>query len=336
MASPLTEFVADPLPTPSCHASTIVQLPSGDVMVAWFGGTAEGKPDVAIWSATRHDGTWSKPVVLAQEPSVATYNPVLFYTKDGTLWLYYKFGPHPTSWTAARRFSRDDGKTWSDVEHLPAGIYGPIRVKPLILGDGTILSPTSVESYHSWAAWIEESTDGGKTWTKHGPITVPANIAKAIVNNASQSTNPFSWAHTTGIIQPVLIPMGGQKLKLFARSTANIGNVVTADSSDLGRTWSDSRVVDLPNPNAGIDAVRLKDGRLVMIYNHSTSARTPLNLAVSRDGETWKPIETLESEPGEYSYPAMILGSDDALHITYTWKRQNIRYRRIPIADLRQ
>jgi hypothetical protein len=77
-------------------------------------------------------------------------------------------------------------------EHLQAGIYGPIRAKPLVLPDGVIVSGTSVESYRSWAAWIERSTDNGKTWTRHGPITVAGS----------------------GIIQPVVVPMGGNRLRV--------------------------------------------------------------------------------------------------------------------------
>ena len=69
--------------------------------------------------------------------------------------------------------SEDDGKTWSEREHLPAGVYGPIRAKPLVMDDGTIVSGTSVEAYRSWSVWIERSTDGGETWAKSGPITVP-------------------------------------------------------------------------------------------------------------------------------------------------------------------
>ena len=163
------EFIYETAPFREAHASTLVQLKAGDLMAAWFGGTQEGAPDVAIWGSTRHNGHWSPPVELARENKITTYNPVLFHTKDGRLWLYFKFGPHPTSWTGARRFSTDEGKTWSHIEHLPAGLYGPIRAKPLVLPDGTVVSGTSVESYRSWACWIDRSTDNGESFTKFGP-----------------------------------------------------------------------------------------------------------------------------------------------------------------------
>jgi predicted neuraminidase len=92
----------------------------------------------------------------------------------------------------------------------------------------------------------------------------------------------------------------------------------------------------VPNPNSGIDVVRLKDGRIVLVYNNTTTGRTPLNLAVSEDAEHFRMFKTLEDEPGEYSYPAMIQGSDGDLHITYTWNRKRIRYVRIPLAEIPQ
>jgi predicted neuraminidase len=291
------------MPTPSVHASTIVELKPGELMSAWFGGTAEGRTDVAIWGARYQDGHWLAPVELAREPNTPTWNPVLFRTPDQVLWLYYKFGPSPREWTAARMSSKDDGRTWSPTEHLPAGLYGPIRARPLVLASGLIVSGTSVESYQSWAAWVERSTDNGKTWTRHGPI-VPAQ---------------------GGVIQPSVVQVEGDHLRLYLRSNA-AQRICISDSYDAGVTWTPARLTELPNPNSGLDVIRLKDGRYLAVYNHTTHGRTPLNLAISNDGEHWTPLQTLESEPGEYSYPTMIQASDGTVHITYTWRRQKIKH----------
>jgi predicted neuraminidase len=320
-AAPLREFIYTSAPFASAHASTVVELRNGDLLSAWFGGSDEGNPDVAIWGSRRSASGWSEPVELAREHDIACYNPVLFYSKTGRLWLYYKFGPHPSDWTAARRFSDDDGKTWSPVEHLPAGVYGPIRAKPLVKEDGVIVSGTSVESYHSWAAWIERSADNGETWKRIGPITVP-----------SEQFSQFK--KTYGIIQPSVVSMGGNKLRLYARSTSQIGRICIADSADGGLTWTPARPLDVPNPNSGIDAVRLKDGRIVLVYNNTPKGRTPLNLAISHDGVHFRMFYTLENEPGEYSYPAMIQAKNGDLDITYTWKRQRIRFVRFPLSEI--
>jgi predicted neuraminidase len=82
----------------------------------------------------------------------------------------------------------------------------------------------------------------------------------------------------------------------------------------------------LPNPNSAVDAVMLKDGRALLVYNHTSRGRSPLNVAVSQDGRTWQAAVTLENEPGEYSYPAVIQTRDGRVHLTYTWKRQRIKH----------
>lgn len=336
LSAQTAEFIAERMPTPSCYASTIVETRDGALIAAWFGGTEEGALDVGIWLSRRENGRWTTPVETIRETRASTYNPVLFETGDGLLWLYYKFGTHPTSWTGGRKSSRDGGRTWSAVEHLPAGLFGPIRAKPLVMPDGLIVSGTSVESFRSWACWIERSADHGKTWTKHGPIVtpprtaVPAPAAKA----PPGVEGAFPWSETHGIIQPSVVPLGGKRLRLYARATATVGRIVAADSEDLGITWSAARPIDLPNPNSGIDAVRLRDGRFLMVYNHTTAGRSPLNLAVSRDGEKWRMFHALETEPGEFSYPSLIQGRDGDLHVTYTWNRKKVRHVRFPLKSV--
>jgi len=336
-------FQPGSVPFASSHASTLVALKGGMLMAAWFGGTAEGNTDVAIWgsrASSEESPAWSAPMELAREPAVPCWNPVLFHTKDGRLWLYYKFGPSASTWTAARKYSDDEGKTWSLAEHLPAGLIGPVRAKPLVLLDGTIVSGSSTETYHSWAVWIERSIDNGKTWTRTGPMVPPANAIKAGAANDTDGDSGASGAQvrnqTTGIIQPSVVLLRGTHLRFYARSTANIARITVADSFDNGVTWTGAMPIDIPNPNSGIDAVTLKDGRVVLVFNNSITGRTPLNLAVSEDGEHFRIFDTLEGRPGEYSYPAMIQGENGDLYITYTWNRKSIRFVRVPLTRIKK
>ncbi len=323
------EMIFSTAPFPSAHASTLVELKSGGFLAAWFGGTREGANDVAIWSSFRDARGWSKPRELVREPNVPCWNPVLFHAANGRLWLYYKFGPKFTWWTGGRRYSDDEGKTWSAIEHLPAGLIGPVRAKPLLLPDGTLVAGSSVESYGSWAAWIEISHDDGSTWRSVGPVTLASlQHAGPLTPTTADAMQP------TGIIQPVVVPMGGDKLRLFARSSLDIGRIVVADSHDGGLSWTVALPLDLPNPNAGIDVVRLHDGRIVLIYNDTTHGRSPLNLAVSDDGEHFQNFAVLEDQPGEFSYPALIQGGHGDLHITYTYNRQHIAYVQYPLAKI--
>jgi predicted neuraminidase len=299
-------FIFEKAPFASCHASTVVEAEPGKLLAAWFGGQAEGAADVKVWLA-RFDGTaWSAPEVAAEEPGFPCWNPVLFRGRSKTLSLFYKAGPNPMSWSGYVRRSTDGGRTWGKVEQLPAGLLGPIKNKPIQRADGAILAGTSVESHRAWACWLERSADDGKTWRRFGPIAVPD--------------------HPYGIIQPTLLEKADGTVTALCRSRG-LGFVCRADSSDGGETWSAAQPTELPNPNSGIDAVRTSDGDWFLVYNHTKQGRSPLNLARSADeGKSWKTVKTLEEEPGEFSYPAIVQASDGQLHVTYTWNRRHIKH----------
>ena len=130
-----------------------------------------------------------------------------------------------------------------------------------------------------------------------------------------------------GVIQPTLWESKPGHIKMLLRSTELIGAICESTSDDGGRTWTPARRTSLPNPDSGIDAIRMKDGSIALVYNHTKNGRTPLNLAISTDdGNTWGFPYVLENAPGEYSYPAVIQSEDGMLHITYTWKRERIRH----------
>jgi predicted neuraminidase len=306
------EFVYETAPFPSCHASTVAETKSG-LVAAWFGGTREKHPDVGIWVSRHADGAWTQPVEVANgvQPDGTrhpTWNPVLFQPKGGPLLLFYKVGPDPQLWWGELRTSADDGKTWSVARRLPDGFLGPVKNKPVQLADGSLLCPSSTESVGSPSLWrlrFERTADLGKTWTATEP--------------ASPGMPPI------GAIQPSILFHPDGKLQAVGR-TKN-GKVFTVRSADGGATWGEVTLTTLPNPGSGTDAVTLADGRHLLVYNHTPPrSRTPLNVAVSRDGETWQSALVLENEPGEYSYPAVIQTADGLVHTVYTWQRKKIKH----------
>jgi predicted neuraminidase len=306
------EFVYDQAPFPSCHCSTIVETKEG-IVASWFGGTDEGKDDVCIYVA-RHDGNaWSVPVKVAdgvtEKKRYPSWNPVLFQSKDGPLILYFKIGPSPDSWWGLKMTSGDAGRTWSKPDDLPKGIMGPARNPPIELPDGTIVSPTSTEvPKGTWTAQVELSQTGGALWRKIGPLNDDKQVE---------------------VIQPALLTWPGDRLQMLCRNRNRgpmKGFIIESWSEDGGKTWSPMKATDLPNPNSGIAATSLKDGRAVLVYNRTPKGRTPLNVALSTDGKAWKDVAVLEDAPGEYSYPTVIQSADGKVHVVYTWKREKIRH----------
>jgi len=306
------EFVFTDATFQQCHSSTIAATPAGFV-VAWFAGTKEGADDVGIW-VSRHKGEWTDPVEVAngiqhRGKRYPCWNPVLFQVPNGPLMLFYKVGDHPSRWWGELMLSYDGGRVWTPPRRLPEGILGPINNKPILLSDGALLCGSSTE-HDGWRVHFEMTRDWGTTWKRIGPVDDTAQF------NAIQ---PAILNHTNGILQALCRSRGGR--------------ITTCWSQDAGETWGAMIATDLPNPNSGIDAVTLFDGRHLLVYNHSLrdesspQDREVLNVAISDDGKTWHRTLTLENEAdAEFSYPAVIQSDDGLVHITYTWKRQHIKH----------
>jgi len=308
----LEEFIYEEAPFPSCHASTIAETSEG-IVAAWFGGTYEKHKDVEIWFSRKINGKWTVPVSVADgiqdNDRYPCWNPVLFQVPDGDLMLFYKVGPDPQSWWGILKTSEDNGESWSKALKLPDGVLGPAKNKPVLLDNGILISPSSTE-HNGWQIHLEVSGDTGKSW---------------------EITDLGNNSETFNIIQPSILVYRNGKLQVLCRSREN--RIITLWSEDYGKTFSPPKAIELPNPNSGIDAVTLKNCLQLLVYNHSEKIkdewggpRTPLNVAVSEDGENWKQVLTLENEPGEYSYPAVIQTKDGLIHVTYTWNRKKIKH----------
>jgi predicted neuraminidase len=304
-----SEFVYDDNPpTRSCHASTIVEARTG-FLAAWFGGTDEGHPDVCVYLARLENGRWSKPArvldgVQDDGKRYPCWNPVLFRPRGGPILLFAKVGPSPSKWWGVVTTSEDDGESWSKPRRLPEGILGPIKNKPIELAEGPLLCPSSQEDPKlGWRVFLEKTPDLGLTWETVGPLNDGTRISA---------------------IQPSILKHPGGRLQVLCRTRQ--GKLAESWSDDLGKSWSPMTLTEILNPNSGTDAVTLADGRQVLVFNPVEHGRSPLVMAFSSDGKTWKTELTLEGQPGEYSYPAVIQAANGLIHVTYTWKRLRIRH----------
>jgi len=306
----VNEFI-DTIPiTPSCHASSIIEVPGG-FMAAWFGGEHESHPQVGIYVSIHKKGKWSKAVEVingkyTDGQQYACYNPVLQRFPDGEIVIFYKIGRGPSTWWGMLIRSYDNGKHWSLPEKLPIGIYGPIKNKAYLTKNGILICPSSTED-SGWRVHVEYTSDKGKTWTRSNALTDPA---------------------VAGVIQPAMLIYDINKYDFLMRSQQD--TIMQISTLDGGKHWSTIKKTNLPNPNSGIDAVTLKNGKHLLVYNPSTKKgmdRGELVVAISSDGKNWHKIYTLEKEVGaEFSYPAVIQSKNGLIHITYTWKRKRMKH----------
>lgn len=322
LTSPLvkSEFIFIPnLPNVRTHVSTIAETSSGFV-AAWYSRKEGQNEKIFVSRLERNLKDWTTPEMVvgrAEETlPVAYYNPVLFQQKKGPLFLFYKTGENYQSWKGMFKVSSDQGKTWGPSNRLPDDTLGPTKNKPLELEDGTILCPSSTESPDGWSIHIERIK--------------PENTGDFLLKNKWSKIGPLNDS-SVWVIQPALLNFGEGKILLLSRNKKMVPilsrMIMEAVSTDNGLTWSKLRPSALPNPNSGIDAVTLKDGRCLLVYNPNSICRTPLDVAVSTDqGKTWSFCLRLENGFSEYSYPSIIQASDGMVHIVYSWKKRRIKH----------
>jgi predicted neuraminidase len=308
----------------SVHSSAICTLPSGDLLAVWYGGSREGAADVALFTARLPAGapTWTAPVMVVDRALAASElarsvrklgNAVIFPDGRGLVWMVY-VSVSMGGWSGSSlnvKTSRDDGRTWSDSRRLTLAPFlnlsTLVRNKPILAADGRIGLPV----YHELAfklpqiLWLTPGADGSVK--EYRIRTLPAK---------------------NGLIQPALVALGADRVLMVLRDRSRERRMRTAYSDDNGWTWSEPIVSALPNPDSALDALRLRDGRILLVYNHAASGRENLQLAISADaGRTWRPGPQIEAAVRkEYSYPALLEAPDGRIHLTYTWERQRIKH----------
>jgi len=295
---------------PRCHCSTVVELPSGDLLAAWYAGSGEAKRDVAVVSSRRRvdEESWGPLQVVSDTPGKPEGNCVLFLAPDGKLWIVFGVmhgkleGPHGPGvrWVTCdvrSKTSSDEGMTWSETRILREELGMVPRCKPIILDNGDMIMGFEHKSGFSY---FMISPDSGESWFWTGPV-------KGVPNQ-----HPTLIQRENGDVFAMFRP------SLFKRVARSV-------SHDRGRTWEEAVNTEIPNPGAAIDMVKLQDGRLVLAFNNSWKSRNPLTLALSEDeGESWSYKRDLVTGEGSFAYPAIIQDRDGLLHVTYTDNRIHI------------
>ncbi len=309
-------------PFAQCHASTLVETLDGRVLVAFFAGTRERHRDVAIWTSATSapEPAFGPPRLAVKVADVAHWNPVLYRldaSTPGEIALQFKVGAGIRGWTTWLARSSDGGRTFEGAAPLVAGDRGgrgAVRNKPIRLASGDWLAGASTEAWRRWDAFFDRSRNGIDGWV----ATAKVEIDRARFEGK-------------GLIQPTLWESEPGRVHALFRTTD--GRVHRSDSDDDGHRWSTAYPIDVPNNNSALDLARLADGTLALACNPvpgNWAPRTPLSLLFSRDnGASWPWRFDVETEPGEFSYPAVI-ASGEGLALCYTWNRRRIAFVRIP------
>lgn len=302
--------MAQELHPPACHSATIEELPNGGLLVVWYSGSFEGSEDTVLMASRRSvNGSWEAPRVILDLPGLPVGNPVLDGDSAGlTLYFVIVYGNWWTQAKLACMHSYDGGVTWTQPKLLCDEPGLMLRTKPLRLNTGTWLLP--IYSEINWSPLILRSTNQGGAWSKYGDTTAQGKA-----------------------IQPTLAELPDGVVLMYTRT--NRGRIFESRSFNDGQSWTASQPLPLPNPNSGIDMVRVASGEIVLAYNPLDQGRTRLAVALSKDsGQTWLPPQTVTEGTGEFSYPTILRGSSDRLHLVYSHNRTAIVYCEFDLTDV--
>lgn len=347
------ETLLFPLQQEHVHSSSIVELPGGDLLAAWFQGSGERTADdVRIMGARFNNGKWSAPFLLADTPHIPDCNPVLFLNHAGELYLVW-IAVQANRWESAvlrvrtTTDYRGEGAphwTWQDDILLKPGDDFAREVENKL----KMLPPTG----HGWAEYApsydgmitEAARDAAKRsfgWmTRIKPLLLPGNrivlplysdgynlSLMALSDDDGKTWRPGSPLVGRGPIQPALAKKKDGTLVAYLRDSGDYPNRVHySESADQGQSWTPSVKTDIPN-TASVETLVLQNGLWLFVGNDINGGRTRLSLYVSDDeGKTWKRKYRLEDqEKGGYSYPCVIQSANGLIHITYSYHPESGR-----------
>ena len=339
------------------HASTLEILPDGSLASAWFSGEKEEASGCAIVFSTLRNGAWSSAQTVSKREQYSNQNPVLFFDDiQDTLHLFHSQAKAESGESKATIWhleSHDLGKTWTE----PAMWYsepGSFPRNRIIRNDddNSVIFPFysatksnkkfDNQNYAIFGFGKNLSSSNG--W-KMMPLPGSAYLVQPSMIRLNNSTSSKKW----------ITFFRDRRAKHIYSASSNNAEIIT--------NWSAPEITKLPNNNAGIEANTLLNGDIVMVFNPQTNGRDPLAIGISKDGgNTWPCQRNLQhgqssddddndgenivemnlhkhhhkkknkkpSAPhNEFSYPSVLQTKDGNIHVTYTYLRQTIKYKRV-------
>lgn len=301
------------IPTgPYKHPATLTELSNGDLYLVYYGGEGEYADNTGVFGARKRlsTGRWSRPRLIAKDPFRSLGNGVIWQAPDGVVWLFYVIRQGDT-WSSSQiqaKISRDGAQTWSDSFVLSSELGTMVRGRPIVLDTGEYLLPIYYETGHDTE---RVGPDSESRFLRFDPKTTLWRASGSIRS-------------ARGNIQPAVVQLSPSHLIAYCRRGGGYepvtdGYIVRSESQDGGWTWAEGQNTSFPNPNSAVDLLKLKSGKLLLVYNDSMNERTPLTGALSEDGDrTWPYRRDIAVGPYDYAYPLAIQTQDNRIHVIFT------------------
>ena len=301
-----------------CHASTIVELPNKDLLVAWFQGSGERTADDVNIFGSRYnseEGTWSEPFVMANVPDFPDINPVLFIDNEGILWLTwytvmaYQWESSLLKFRYSRNYLQKSGPPeweWQDMIYVRAD--GPA---PEGIGRNDRFVKTLERKYEDYYRYLissgimkegENIAESKRIWERS--ISRYLDIARGLdFIKMGYDTNDAGQEYRTRLGYPLMRRIGWQtrnkpliigKRILLPIYSDGFNFSMVAITENRGKNWSFSEpIVGIGNVQPSF--VLCKDSTIVAYMRNNGPQPHRLMKSVSADlGNTWSTVEETE------------------------------------------
>lgn len=340
-----------PMQPQHTHGSSIVPLPNGDILAAWFQGSGERTADdVKIMGARLKKGSqvWSAPFLMADTYGLPDCNPVLFLNNHNKLFLVWiavqahKWECSILRYRISENYNTDGAPVWNWQDNILLAPNDSFATETAIkfkqLTKNTSGSGSYAPRYDDMI--IEASKDFAKRsigWMTrikplklaNGRILLPLysdgfNMSMVAISDDDGTTWQASLPIVgRGNVQPALVQKKNGHIVAYMRDNGDApSKVQMSESTDKGYSWSAAQKTNIPN-EASVELIVLKDGRWAFVGDDEDDGRYRLSLYLSDDeGQTWKWKRTLENDEqksGRFSYPCLIQTADGLLHISYSY-----------------
>jgi predicted neuraminidase len=324
---PLTRFA---------HSPALTEMADGRLLLVWFGGSGEARPNVGLYRSTLKPQAeaWTQPRLLTnREQSRAELgrylhtigNPALWTGRDGKVWLFYVTSS-VRGWSGSSinfKGSDDNGDTWTGAKRLVTSPFFNsgtlVRGRPFAYQGAEVGLPVYHELLGVFPELLRVSQDGavlGKSRIYHGKSSLQPSIV------------PLDETRAIALLRP-----------RPSRKASREARVLLSRTTDAGKHWSTPAAVDLSNPGSSVVGLRIADGSILAAFNDSATSRNDLSLAQSRDyGESWRVLTSIEhSEQGQqFAYPSLVQTTDGHIHLVYAWNYARIKHVEFNAAWLEQ
>ena len=294
------------------HPSSFDELDNGDLYLAYYGGAGEYASGTVVYGArlNKKSGHWSQPRKIVGNPFRSLGNPVVWQGPDGLVWLFYvtRFGD---TWSTSRikvKISRDGAASWSDSALLTIEPGTMVRAHPIVLQTGEYLLPIYHETGHDTELIGPDTTS---FFLRYNPSNKKWSSSKRIRSDF-------------GNLQPAVAQVDDKHLIAYCRRGGGYeptteGYLIRSESRDGGHTWSKGTNSSFPNPNSAVDFIKLRSGRLLLVYNHNMNDRTPLTAALSSDnGKTFSHRMNIAEGKDSFAYPTIVQTKDGRIHVIFS------------------